>query len=181
MLTAPQILIECDFVAARSARESQVLNRNVWSKNGQRAPGLPNLVQKRGRFAAGKVWRTFCDLHKLSPVRLRPDKWLSGFTHHLRSRVPDASLGDQISKRIAPVSEGMPPYAKFVSSLRLFYFLSPSVRSRLYAALISARCVNACGKLPSASPWIPVSSEYRPRWFAYVSIFSNASRASSRR
>src|SRR5215211_602965 len=57
----------------------------------------------------------------------------------------------------------------------------PSVLSRLYAALISARWVNACGKLPSSSPVGPISSEYRPRWFAYVSIFSNARRASSSR
>ena len=35
----------------------------------------------------------------------------------------------------------------------------PSARSRLYAALISARWVNACGKLPSASPVGPISSE----------------------
>ena len=49
------------------------------------------------------------------------------------------------------------------------------------AALISARCVNACGKLPSCSPVGPISSEYNPRWLAYVSIFSNARRASSSR
>src|SRR5262249_36334371 len=54
----------------------------------------------------------------------------------------------------------------------------PSFRSRLTAALISERCVKACGKLPSSSPLGPISSEYRPRWFAYVSIFSNARRAS---
>ena len=35
----------------------------------------------------------------------------------------------------------------------------PSCRSRLAAALISARCVNACGKLPSSSPVAPISSE----------------------
>lgn len=40
---------------------------------------------------------------------------------------------------------------RFRASLTV-YFLSPSVLSRLYAALISARCVNACGKFPSASP-----------------------------
>jgi hypothetical protein len=34
----------------------------------------------------------------------------------------------------------------------------PSVRSRFTAALISARCVNACGKLPSASPEAPICS-----------------------
>ena len=37
-------------------------------------------------------------------------------------------------------------------------------RSRLKAALISARCVNACGKLPRASPLGPVCSAYSPRW-----------------
>ena len=42
----------------------------------------------------------------------------------------------------------------------------PSALSRLYAALISARCVKACGKLPSSSPVGPISSEYSPRWFA---------------
>ena len=35
----------------------------------------------------------------------------------------------------------------------------PSWRSRLAAALISARCVKACGKLPSCSPVAPISSE----------------------
>src|SRR5262249_25941383 len=38
-----------------------------------------------------------------------------------------------------------------------------SARSRLNAALISARCVNACGKFPNASPLGPVSSANRPR------------------
>jgi hypothetical protein len=42
----------------------------------------------------------------------------------------------------------------------------PSRRSRLNAALINPICVNACGKLPSASPDGPVSSAYSPRWFA---------------
>ena len=41
-----------------------------------------------------------------------------------------------------------------------------SSRSRLVAAGISARCVNACGKLPSASPEGPISSAYSPRWLA---------------
>ncbi|MDB5355048.1 MAG: hypothetical protein JWN24_1501 [Phycisphaerales bacterium] len=44
------------------------------------------------------------------------------------------------------------------SKLTGHHFLSPSVRSRLYAALMSDRCVSACGKLPNASPWAPVSS-----------------------
>ena len=35
----------------------------------------------------------------------------------------------------------------------------PSSRSRLTAALISARCVNACGKFPSSSPVAPICSE----------------------
>jgi len=35
----------------------------------------------------------------------------------------------------------------------------PNILSRLNAALISARCVNACGKLPRASPSGPVCSE----------------------
>ena len=35
----------------------------------------------------------------------------------------------------------------------------PSSRSRLAAALIRARCVNACGKFPSSSPVAPISSE----------------------
>ena len=37
--------------------------------------------------------------------------------------------------------------------------VGPAHRSRLNAALIRARCVNACGKLPSASPLAPVCSE----------------------
>ncbi|SCE03321.1 hypothetical protein GA0115252_12802 [Streptomyces sp. DfronAA-171] len=44
---------------------------------------------------------------------------------------------------------------------------------------MSARCVNACGKLPSCSPVGPICSAYRPTWFAYVNIFSSASRAPS--
>src|SRR5262245_12852879 len=43
---------------------------------------------------------------------------------------------------------------------------APSARSRLKAALMSARCVKACGKLPRASPLEPVCSAYRPRWLA---------------
>ena len=35
----------------------------------------------------------------------------------------------------------------------------PSARSRSYAAEIRPRCVKACGKLPSASPLAPISSE----------------------
>ena len=41
-----------------------------------------------------------------------------------------------------------------------------SRRSRSNAALISARCVKACGKLPRCSPAGPSSSAYRPRWLA---------------
>ncbi len=37
-------------------------------------------------------------------------------------------------------------------------------RSRLKAALMSARWVNACGKFPRASPLGPVCSAYSPRW-----------------
>jgi hypothetical protein len=41
-----------------------------------------------------------------------------------------------------------------------------SARSRLKAALIRARWVNACAKLPSASPAGPISSANRPTWLA---------------
>jgi hypothetical protein len=41
----------------------------------------------------------------------------------------------------------------------------PSARSRLYAALINAKWVNACGKLPRSSPLGPTSSENKPTWF----------------
>ena len=41
-----------------------------------------------------------------------------------------------------------------------------SRRFRLNAALIKPMCVNACGKLPSASPQGPISSAYSPRWLA---------------
>ncbi len=41
-----------------------------------------------------------------------------------------------------------------------------SRRSRLIAASMRARWVNACGKLPICSPVSAISSEYRPRWFA---------------
>jgi hypothetical protein len=40
------------------------------------------------------------------------------------------------------------------------------IRSRNVAALISARCVKACGKFPRCSPLDPSCSEYSPRWFA---------------
>jgi hypothetical protein len=39
----------------------------------------------------------------------------------------------------------------------------PRARSRLKAALMSARWVKACGKFPRNSPCTPVSSAYRPR------------------
>ncbi len=52
-------------------------------------------------------------------------------------------------------------------------------RSRNVAALINAKCVNACGKLPRCSPLDPSCSEYSPKWFAYPSIFSNSSCARS--
>lgn len=42
----------------------------------------------------------------------------------------------------------------------------PNARSRLKAALISERWVNAWGKLPSCSPVGPISSANRPRWLA---------------
>ena len=53
------------------------------------------------------------------------------------------------------------------------------VSSRVMAASMSARWVKACGKLPSCRPVGPISSENRPRWLAYVIIFSNTSRACS--
>jgi hypothetical protein len=42
----------------------------------------------------------------------------------------------------------------------------PRARSRLNAALISARWVKACGKLPCCSPVRLICSAYRPRWLA---------------
>ena len=39
-------------------------------------------------------------------------------------------------------------------------------RFKLKAALISPRCVNACGKFPTSSPFRPISSEYSPTWLA---------------
>ena len=48
-----------------------------------------------------------------------------------------------------------------------FVHVSPfSRRFRLNAALINPMCVNACGKLPSASPDGPICSAYSPRWLA---------------
>src|SRR5262245_8416206 len=46
-----------------------------------------------------------------------------------------------------------------VANRYLFVVFPLRARSRLNAALMSDRCVNACGKLPSASPLGPVSSE----------------------
>ena len=56
---------------------------------------------------------------------------------------------------------------------------APRLRSRLNAALISARWVSAWRKFPCCCPARPVCSAYRPTWLAWVSIFSNASRAST--
>ncbi len=42
----------------------------------------------------------------------------------------------------------------------------PSAASRCTAALMSERWVKAWGKLPRASPELPISSAYRPRWLA---------------
>ena len=47
-------------------------------------------------------------------------------------------------------------------------------------AVINARWVNACGKLPRASPVDPISSVLRPIWLEYVSVFSSINRASSK-
>src|SRR6266851_242005 len=59
--------------------------------------------------------------------------------------------------------------------------LPDDARSRLTAALISARWVYACGKLPSASPAGPICSANRPTWLACVSIFSKMYRPSASR
>lgn len=48
-----------------------------------------------------------------------------------------------------------------------------SASSRVVAAMMSDRCVNACGKLPSCSPLGPISSAKSPTWLAWVCIFSN--------
>ena len=42
----------------------------------------------------------------------------------------------------------------------------PSWRLRLTAGPITVRWVRACGKLPGRSPVGPISSAYRPRWYA---------------
>jgi hypothetical protein len=52
---------------------------------------------------------------------------------------------------------------KFLGGVACRQFRLLSARSRLYAALINARCVKACGKLPSASPCEPVCSANSPR------------------
>lgn len=49
--------------------------------------------------------------------------------------------------------------------------VEPTVRARrgnarLVQALMSDRWLKACGKTPSCSPALPISSEYRPRWLA---------------
>ena len=68
----------------------------------------------------------------------------------------------------------------FLQSEKIFYCPS-KVLSRLNPALISERCVKACGKLPRASPDDPICSAYRPRWFEYPSIRSKMRRAVSKR
>lgn len=55
------------------------------------------------------------------------------------------------------------------------------LRSSWEAALIKARCVSPCEKLPNASPVVAISSENNPTWFAYSSILSKMSRPSSTR
>ncbi len=44
-----------------------------------------------------------------------------------------------------------------------FYYVCFSSRFSAKAALISPRCVKACGKLPSCSPRSPISSANRPK------------------
>jgi hypothetical protein len=53
---------------------------------------------------------------------------------------------------------GVVPYLPLPELGSPGHSLPVSARSRLKAALISARCVKACGKLPNASPHGPVSS-----------------------
>ena len=74
----------------------------------------------------------------------------------------DKVNGEGVPKQsLATSGEGKRPRKPRLDSAD---YAAPSVRSRLKAALIRARWVNACGKLPRASPLLPVCSAYRPRW-----------------
>jgi hypothetical protein len=53
------------------------------------------------------------------------------------------------------------------------YLLPVNVLSKLKAAEINAKWLNACGVLPICSPEIAISSEKIFRWFPKLSIFSN--------
>jgi pimeloyl-ACP methyl ester carboxylesterase len=76
--------------------------------------------------------------------------------------------------QIVPYADSGPLSAKLVQNGTLKTYQLPgstpapwsSWWSRLTAALIRARWLKACGKLPSCSPVAPISSEYRPRWLA---------------
>ena len=70
-----------------------------------------------------------------------------------RSNVPTCERSNALSILAFRVS----------SAFRIGQRFASSVRSRLNAALISAKCVNACGKFPSISPTALVCSAYKPR------------------
>src|SRR5919106_1294399 len=113
-----------------------------------------------GRLALGGV----VDHH----VGAGPAEW----HRHLRQRFIHAIFGHLGSPCRAADGPAVP-------SSQGSYRCPPRARSRLNGALIRARWVKAWGKLPSASPRLPVSSAYRPTWLAKPSMRSKINRASS--
>ena len=110
---------------------------------------------RRARRASG--------VHRLVGLRL----------HELEQLVlvgPLVVLGRQVCGDHAPsssLSAACSVSPQWLHSITCMVLSSyPSALSRLNAALMSARWVNAWGKFPSSSPVGPISSEYSPRWFA---------------
>ncbi len=77
-----------------------------------------------------------------------------------RKHFPNNSPCPKLPYRSVRLSVSRHPYSPFP-------FIT---RSRLKAALMSARWLKACGELPSCSPLRAISSENMDRWFEKLRI-----------
>lgn len=109
--------------------------------------------------------------HPRSASSSRPDPGWRHLEPPLRSRTEP--IGEINSVRAGGTRAGDPVSRSSTNDWKKRHRLNhglcccpPRARSRLTAALMSARCVSACGKLPRASPVIDVSSANSPRWLA---------------